>query len=78
VGGIDLSNPAVRSFLANPSTHAQHLYQLYGMVSQNALSITYNYLFRLSGLLFLISIPTVFLLGSRSRNASPPETVVTE
>jgi len=78
VAGIDLSNPAVRSYLADPATRAMHLHQLYGMVSQNALSITYNYLFRLSGLLFLISIPTVFLLGARARNAATSESVTVE
>jgi MFS transporter, DHA2 family, multidrug resistance protein len=76
--GIDMSNPSVRVFLADPSTRAAHLAQLYAMVQQNAVAITYNYLFRLSGLLFLISIPTVFLLGSHRRNAAAPETVIPE
>jgi DHA2 family multidrug resistance protein len=78
VAGIDLSNPQVRAFLSDPATHAMRLQQLYGMVAANATSITYNYLFRLSGLLFLISIPTVFLLGARKRNAGGPAPVIAE
>lgn len=78
VAGIDLSNPAVRAYLANPATHAMHLQQLYGMVQQNANAITYDYLFRVSGLLFLISIPTVFLLGRRAGNAGAARAVIAE
>jgi DHA2 family multidrug resistance protein len=76
--GIDLSNPSVRAYLADPATRSMHLQQLYGMVQQNANAITYNYLFRLSGLLFLISIPTVFLLGARHRNTGESPAVTAE
>ena len=78
VAGVDLSNPAIRAFLADPATRAARLAQLYAMVQQNSIAITYNYLFRLSGLLFLISIPTVFLLGSHRRNTGAPEAVIPE
>jgi DHA2 family multidrug resistance protein len=77
-GGIDLSNPAVRAFLADPATRALHLQLLYRMIQQNVNSITYDYLFRLSGLLFLISIPTVFLLGARKRNEDASTSVIAE
>jgi DHA2 family multidrug resistance protein len=77
-GGIDLSNPAVRAFLADPATRALHLQLLYQMIQQNVNSITYDYLFRLSGLLFLISIPTVFLLGARKRNEDASTSVIAE
>ena len=78
VAGVDLSNPAIRAFLADPATRAARLAQLYAMVQQNSVAITYDYLFRLSGLLFLISIPTVFLLGSHRRNTGAPEAVIPE
>ncbi|MBV8600189.1 MAG: MFS transporter, partial [Candidatus Eremiobacteraeota bacterium] len=45
-----------------PSTHAQALQQLNGMVEVNAAVIAYDYLFRISAILFFLTIPTVFFL----------------
>lgn len=75
-GEVTLNNPAVRAFLADPATHQAHLAQLYGMVQQNANAITYDYLFRLSGLLFLAAIPSVLLLGRKRPHA--PVAALTE
>jgi DHA2 family multidrug resistance protein len=57
--GINMASPAVRSYL---QAHPHGLLQLYGYVLQNSTVISYDYLFRLSGILFFIAIPSVLLL----------------
>ncbi|MGH7329068.1 MAG: hypothetical protein ACREJX_12025, partial [Polyangiaceae bacterium] len=57
--GINIASPAVRSYL---QTHPNGLMQLYGYVVQNTAVISYDYLFRFSGILFFIAIPSVLLL----------------
>jgi len=64
---VTLASPAIRDYLSNPATHQQALNQLYGMVQQNATVISYDFLFRFSGLLFFLSLPTLLLL-------KPPQT----
>ena len=60
--GVNLASPSVRNLLQNPATHAQALQQLNGVVGENALVIAYDYLFRVSAIIFFLSIPTVMLL----------------
>jgi DHA2 family multidrug resistance protein len=59
---ITYANPAVAQMLANATNHAQALAQLGAMVESNATVLAYNYIFRLSAIIFLLSIPTVLLL----------------
>jgi DHA2 family multidrug resistance protein len=61
-GNVTLSSPAIRDYLSNPATHAGALLHLNAMVQQNAAVIAYDYLFRLSAILFFISLPTLLLL----------------
>ena len=61
-GNVTLASPAVRDFLNNPATHAGALQHLNAMVQQNASVIAYDYLFRLSAILFFASLPTLLLL----------------
>jgi DHA2 family multidrug resistance protein len=68
-GSISLANPAVASFLAGAANHTQALLQLGSMVDQNATVLAYNYIFRLSAIIFLLSIPTVLLLRPSKPNA---------
>jgi hypothetical protein len=42
------------------------------MVQQQATVIAYNYVLQLSGLVFLISIPTVFLLSGKKPAGETP------
>jgi DHA2 family multidrug resistance protein len=67
---ITYANPAVASFLANATNHMQGLAQLNAMVEQNATVLAYNYIFRLSAIIFLLSIPTVLLLRPGKPEAS--------
>lgn len=69
-GSVTLSSPAVRDYLANPATHASALQNLNAMVQQNAAVIAYDYLFRVSAILFFISLPTLLLLRPPKHGAS--------
>jgi hypothetical protein len=52
----------VASLLQGASNHAQAIQTLSGIVNQNATVLAYDYVFRFSALLFLLAVPTVFLL----------------
>jgi MFS transporter, DHA2 family, multidrug resistance protein len=72
-----LNNPAVRAFLADPATRMQHLQTLNQLVAQNAIMSTYDYLFRLSAVVFFVSVPMVLLLSGKRRTpgGAPPAAV---
>ncbi len=59
---VTLANPAVGTMLAGAKNHAQALAALAGMVNLNATVVSYDYVFRLCAIVFVLSIPTVFLL----------------
>jgi DHA2 family multidrug resistance protein len=59
---VTLGNPMVNNMLQNAPSHAQALANLSGIVVQNATVVSYDYIFRLCAIVFLISIPTVMLL----------------
>ena len=62
-GGVTLSNPAVSRMLEAGVPRTKVLAQLNASVEQNATVIAYDYIFRLTALIFLFSIPTVLLLS---------------
>jgi DHA2 family multidrug resistance protein len=59
---VTLSNPAVSNLLSSSHDTAQAVAKLSGMVVQNSTVIAYDYVFRLCGIIFALSIPMVFLL----------------
>jgi DHA2 family multidrug resistance protein len=61
-GTVTKANPAVAAMLTGPGNHAGALMQLNAMVAENAAVISYDYLFRLTGIIFAVSIPLVLLL----------------
>jgi DHA2 family multidrug resistance protein len=67
VGRVTQANPAVHAFLHGAANKSVALEQLVGMVAQNATVISYDYIFRLSGILFFLSVPTVFLLAGKRK-----------
>jgi DHA2 family multidrug resistance protein len=67
---ITYANPAVAQMLANATNHAQAIAQLNAMVESNATVLAYNYIFRLSAIIFLLSVPTVFLLRPGKPNTA--------
>ena len=58
--------------LADPATHAQALAQLNGIVELNSTVIAYDYLFRISAIVFFLTIPTVFFMRSGKATAAGP------
>jgi len=69
---VTLGNHNVNNMLQNASSHAAALAQLSNIVVQNATVVSYDYIFRLCGIVFLISIPTVMLLKTPKRAAAEP------
>ncbi len=59
---VTLGNPAVGAMLSGAKDRAQALGALAGMVSVNSTVVAYDYVFRLCAIVFVLSIPTVFLL----------------
>lgn len=69
---VTLASPAIRNYLSNPATHQQALQQLNAMVQQNALVISYDFLFRFSAILFFVSLPTLLLLKPAAGRGDAP------
>ncbi len=70
---VTLGNHNVNNMLQNAGNHAQALAQLSGIVVQNATVVSYDYIFRLCGIVFLISIPTVMLLKPPKKAGAEPD-----
>ncbi len=70
---VTLSSGPVAAMLASAPSRAGALSQLAGMVDQNATVVAYDYVFRFCAIVFLISIPTVFLLAKPRAVAAAPE-----
>jgi DHA2 family multidrug resistance protein len=66
--GVTSANPMDRAFMS--AGHSAQ--QLLGIVQQNAAMLSYDDLFQLCGIIFLISIPTVFLLKTAKPAAGDP------
>jgi len=60
---VTLANPNVSSMLNAAANRGHALASIAGIVVQNATMISYDYVFRVCAIIFLISIPTVFLLA---------------
>ena len=54
------------------------LAQIAGMVDQNATVVSYDYVFRFCAIVFLISIPTVFLLTNPKGRAAAEAAALVE
>jgi len=63
--GVTAANPAVAMLLHGATNVSAQLHQLLGIVMLNATVMSYNDVFRLCGAIFLLSIPTVFLLSGK-------------
>jgi DHA2 family multidrug resistance protein len=70
---VTLSSGPVAAMLASAPSRTGALSQLAGMVDQNATVVAYDYVFRFCAIVFLISIPTVFLLAKPRTIAAAPE-----
>ena len=62
--GVTMNNPAVAQMLASAHDRTQALQSLAASVTLNAMTLSYDYVFRICALVFLLSVPLVFLLHS--------------
>jgi len=66
---ITLAHPAVAGTVDHHGVISQGvLLHIYRLVQQNAQVLSYDYIFRLSAMIFLLSIPCVFLLRGATTN----------
>jgi len=70
--GVTPSNPAVAAMMHGARNIPAQMQMLTGMVQQNATVIAYDDVFRLCGIIFAVSIPTVFLLSCTKPSAGEP------
>ncbi|GAC1408068.1 MAG: MDR family MFS transporter [Candidatus Velthaea sp.] len=70
--GVTPANPAVAALLHATHGAQQQLQMLAGMVRQNATVLAYDDVFRLCGVIFAISVPTVFLLSGKKPAGEAP------
>lgn len=68
--GVTQSNPAVAAMLHGAHNTGQALQSLTSLVQQQATVIAYDDVLRLSAVIFVLSIPTVFLLSGKKPGAS--------
>ncbi|MBV9647359.1 MAG: DHA2 family efflux MFS transporter permease subunit [Candidatus Eremiobacteraeota bacterium] len=70
---VTLANPAVAQFLHGAADRAQALGQLAALVAQNAMVVAYNDTFRITAIIFLLSVPTTLLMrGGPVKNEEQP------
>jgi DHA2 family multidrug resistance protein len=66
--GVTRANSAVAGMLHGAANQGHMLNDIYGMVVANATAVAYNDVFRLCAVVFVVSLPTILLLGK------PPDT----
>jgi DHA2 family multidrug resistance protein len=71
--GMTRGNEALANLLHGAASQAQMLNTTYEMVVANARAVAYNDVFRLCAIVFVISLPTIFLLGkAQVAKGTPP------
>ena len=70
---VTLSNGPVGAMLHNATDRVRAMAQLAAMVDQNATVVSYDYVFRICAIVFLVSIPTVMLLSKPKKAAATAE-----
>jgi DHA2 family multidrug resistance protein len=71
--GVTAANHNVASLLHGAANPAQQLTNIYNQVMLNAETVAYNDVFRICAIVFICSIPSVFLLRGRSKAAPATE-----
>jgi MFS transporter, DHA2 family, multidrug resistance protein len=71
--GITMANQNVANMLHGMANQSGMLTNIFSMVMLNAETVAYNDVFRLCAIVFIISVPSVFLLrGSKPAAGAPP------
>ena len=65
--GVNSANVNITNLMHGASNGSQMLAGLYGQVMLNAETVAYNDVFRLCAIVFIVSLPTVFLLQGRAK-----------
>jgi hypothetical protein len=66
----------VANMLHGVANQAASLNNVFSMVMLNAETVAYNDVFRLCAIIFIISVPSVFLLRKTSASGAPVETLI--
>ncbi len=74
--GITMANQNVANMLHGVANQSGTLNNIFSMVMLNAETIAYNDVFRLCAIVFVLSLPTVFLLRKTSSSGAPAGAVV--
>jgi DHA2 family multidrug resistance protein len=75
--GVTTENPTLANFLHGAHDVPTRLQHLIGLVSLNAAIMSYNDTFQLCAIVFIVSIPTVFLLSGKTSTTSG-DTIIAE
>jgi DHA2 family multidrug resistance protein len=71
--GMTQGNEALANLLHGAASQSQMLNDTYQMVVANARAVAYNDVFRLCAIVFIVSLPTIFLLGkAQVAKGAPP------
>jgi DHA2 family multidrug resistance protein len=71
--GVTAANPAVASMLHGAGAMGGKLHQMLDIVNINATMLSYNDAFRVCALIFVLAIPSVFLLSpTKAASGGPP------
>jgi DHA2 family multidrug resistance protein len=75
--GMTSANQTMANLMHGAASRAQMLDNVWNLVTANAQAVAYNDVFRLCAVVFVISLPTVLLLGKPpSTNAPPPAAAI--
>jgi DHA2 family multidrug resistance protein len=74
--GVTMANQNVSNMLHGVANQTAMLNNLFSIVMLNAETVAYNDVFRLCAVLFVLAVPTVFLLRKTSVSGAPVESVV--
>jgi MFS transporter, DHA2 family, multidrug resistance protein len=73
--GITMANQNVANMLHNVASQSGMLTNIFSMVMLNAETVAYNDVFRLCAIVFIVSVPSVFLLRSSKPSAGAPPVI---
>jgi DHA2 family multidrug resistance protein len=76
--GVTSANHAVANLMHGSTNALGSMNNLYQLVTANATAVAYNDVFRLCAVVFVCSLPTIFLLRKPPETKTPAEVVVAE
>jgi DHA2 family multidrug resistance protein len=74
--GVTMANQNVANMLHGVANQTGMLSNIFSLVMLNAETVAYNDVFRLCAVIFVLAVPTVFLLRKTSVSGAPVESVI--